>query len=419
MLDFCRGQVDTACCVNGGINAGFGNKGIKDSKEHQLHVRELDAQQPSARSNRRGGDKHMPSLRRRQYKSGNFVWVVDYRINGKGRSYVLGDVDKLMAQRLYHEFCAKLLQSKGEAESHVPLATTRQHLAEVRVEEENLRRVSIVKHIPELEREYMAYSRANKAENTCEIIQIAFWKFREFADDILLTEVDFQLIERFKAWRLKSVNGTTLNISLRALRAGFEFAVKLGWLDKNPFKGVKQVHVPEPDYAVYLDEDEVKQLLAVVPDPEFQRLLRFYLLTGCRRTEAVMIDWHDVDLDKRTIVIRGINTKTRRNRVLQMSDKLHALLMKQEPKKQGRVFPRWQAGSVTVMFRRYVSACNFGRKISVHSLRHTTVVGLLTAGVDLYTIARILGHSSTKVTELTYAHVSPAHKMDAMNKLPY
>jgi integrase len=265
----------------------------------------------------------------------------------------------------------------------------------------------------------MAYSRANKAVNTCEIIQNAFWKFREFADDIFLDEVSFQLIEGYKAWQLKSVNGTTLNMNLRALKAGFEYAVKVDWIQKNPFKGVKQVHVPEPDYAVYLDEDEVKRLLAAIPDIEFRRLIRFFLLTGCRRTEGVNVDWRDINLDKRTLVIRASYTKTKRNRVLQIGEKLHALLVEQQPKKQGKVFPRWTAGSVTAMFGRYVKACGFDRKITVHSLRHTATVGFLMAGVDMFTVSKILGHTSIRVTETVYAHIPAEHKREAMDKLPF
>jgi len=361
----------------------------------------------------------MPSLRKRKYRSGNYVWVIDYRINGKASTYALGDCDKPTAQRLYHEFCAKLPPSDGESTPEMPMAGSHKLRTGVPVEPPQASRETKRQRIPDLEQEYMAYSRANKAENTCEIIQIAFWKFREFADDIPLEDVSFQLIEGFKAWRLKSVNGTTLNMSLRALKAGFEYAVRFGWLQKNPFKGVKQVHVPEPDYPVYLNEDEVKQLLAAISDPEFRRLIRFYLLTGCRRTEAAKIEWRDVDLGKRTIIIRGSNTKTKRNRVLQIGDKLYDLLVEQGPQKDGRVFPRWQAGSVTVMFGRYVKACGFGRKITVHSMRHTATVHFLMAGVDLFTISRILGHTSVKVTETVYAHIPAEHKREAMDKLPF
>ncbi len=361
----------------------------------------------------------MPSLRKRKLKSGNYVWVIDYRIDGKAKVHSLGDLDKQTAQRLYHEFCGKLLGSDGETPPQTTEVDRRTTRERVMSDELKPRRESKQQRIPDLEREYMAYSRANKAYNTCEIIQVAFWKFREFADDIPLDDVTFQMIEQFKAWLLRKVNGTTLNINLRALKAGFEYAVMLGWIEKNPFKGVKQVHVPEPDYPVYLDEDEVKQLFAAIPDPEFRRLIRFYLLTGCRRTEAMQIDWRDVDLEKRTIVIRASTTKTKKNRVLQIGDKLHDLLVEQGPKKQGKLFPRWKTGSVTAMFRRYVRVCGFNRKITVHSLRHTATVHFLMAGVDMFTISRILGHTSVKVTETVYAHIPAEHKREAMDKLPF
>jgi integrase len=170
---------------------------------------------------------------------------------------------------------------------------------------------------------------------------------------------------------------------------------------------------------VYLDEDEVKQLLAVVPDVESRRLIRFYLLTGCRRTEAVMIDWRDVDLVKGTIVIRACTTKTKRNRVLQIGDKLRDLLVEQGPKKNGKVFPKWVAGSVTHMFGISVKRCGFGRKINVHSLRHIATVHLQMAGVDMFTVSRILDHTSEKVTETVYAHIPVEHKREAMDKLPF
>ena len=131
------------------------------------------------------------------------------------------------------------------------------------------------------------------------------------------------------------------------------------------------------------------------------------------------IDWRDVNLERRTVVIRSSYTKTKQNRVLQIGDKLLDLLVEQEPKKQGKVFPRWTAGSVTATFGKYVKACAFDRKITVHSLRHTATVGFLMAGVDMFTVSKILGHSSIRVTETVYAHIPVEHKREAMDKLPF
>lgn len=347
------------------------------------------------------------------------MWVIEYRLDGKTRTYSLGDVDKTTAQKLYYEFCAKLLDADSGQGPPNPVnqrdktVQPQREVIRSRLQELSMHR------IPDLEREYMAYSRANKAENTCEIIQLAFWKFREFAHDILLENVNYQIAEGFKAWLLNRVNGTTANMNFRALKAGFEYAVKIEWLAKNPFRGVKPVFVPEPDYPVYLDEDEVKQLMSVIPDPEFRRLIRFFLLTGCRRTEVSLIDWRDVNLEHRTIVIRAGNTKTKKNRVLQIGDKLHDLLVEHGPQKFGRLFPKWTANSVTVLFRKYVKQCTFGRKITVHSLRHTATVHFLLAGIDMFTVSRILGHTSVRTTETVYAHVPADHKREAMDKLPF
>jgi integrase len=366
----------------------------------------------------------MPSLRKRVYASGRKAWAIDYRVAGKAKVFTIGDVDKNTAKKIFREFCAKLTVEPMDKPPK-KIATPREPKSRnVSGEAEPMDNHHMDAHqkvytIPDLEREYMDYSRANKAENTCAIIQLAFWKLREFMHDIPLEEVTYQQIERFKAWRLLSVNGTTTNISLRALKAGFEYAVKIGWMEKNPFKGMKYVRVPEKNYPVYLSEEEVKILLEIIPDEEFRRLIRFYLLTGCRRTEAVMIDWRDISLDNETIVIRSTNTKTGKNRVLQIGSKLRILLLEQGPQESGLLFPKWTAGSVTAIFGKYVKRAGFGRKISVHSLRHTATVHFLMAGVPMITVSKILGHTSITVTETVYAHIPTAKKKEAMDMLPY
>ena len=361
----------------------------------------------------------MASLRQKRYNSGNYAWVIDYRVEGKAKTYSLGSVDRQTAQRLYHEFCVKLMDVEP---GHVPDKPVdikgEKRRKEVRDHKAKLNEFSKLR-IPDLEREFMAFSRANKAENTCEIIQQGFWKFREYANDIPLENVNYQLAEGYKSWLLKRLNGTTTNMYLRSVKAGFEYALKLEWLEKNPFRGVKPVNIPEPEYAVYLNEEEVAQLFSVIPDVEFRRLIRFFLLTGCRRTEVALIDWRDIDMDMRTIILRASNTKTKRNRVLEIGDKLYALLQEQGPQKSGRLFPKWQAGSITVIFRKYVKLCGFGRKISVHSLRHTATVYFLKAGIDMFTISRILGHTSVRTTETVYAHIPTGRKREAMDKLPF
>ena len=148
-------------------------------------------------------------------------------------------------------------------------------------------------------------------------------------------------------------------------------------------------------------------------------MIRFYLLTGCRRTEATSIDWRDINLETGKIVIRSSYTKTGKNRVLDMGRKIRELLEEQGPKESGLVFPTWKAGSVTAIFKKFVLKAGIKRKITVHSLRHTATSHLLMAGVPMVTASKILGHTSVAITETVYAHIPSGKKREAMDSLPY
>jgi integrase len=55
--------------------------------------------------------------------------------------------------------------------------------------------------------------------------------------------------------------------------------------------------------------------------------------------------------------------------------------------------------------------------VRFQDLRHTTASLLIMEGVDLKTVAEILGHSSIKITADTYGHIAEEHKLGALNKL--
>src|SRR5205814_9307039 len=58
------------------------------------------------------------------------------------------------------------------------------------------------------------------------------------------------------------------------------------------------------------------------------------------------------------------------------------------------------------------------RRFRLHDTRHTTATLLLSAGVDLYAVARILRHTDPKVTFETYAHLVPGYLHAQIDRLP-
>lgn len=66
--------------------------------------------------------------------------------------------------------------------------------------------------------------------------------------------------------------------------------------------------------------------------------------------------------------------------------------------------------------RRIAKKAGITKEISMHTARHTFAVALLSAGVDIYTVSRLLGHSTVAVTE-TYADIIDQQRTSAMDKL--
>ena len=66
-------------------------------------------------------------------------------------------------------------------------------------------------------------------------------------------------------------------------------------------------------------------------------------------------------------------------------------------------------GHISAAYVRRIRAAKL-RYVSLKNLRHTHACLMLDAGVDLYTVSRRLGHSTTAVTELHY--VDPSQKAD-------
>jgi len=350
----------------------------------------------------------MSALRKRFKKDGSYVWVVDFRHPITGRKII-------RSTKTSDERTAKLIAKSLEVE------LARAHFG--------LGEFDRKKPIP-LETfmgEYVKYSKTNKSESTAEMDETALKLLIKVTGNVTLPSISPKTIELWKAESLKTLSETSVNIYQRALKAAFNVAKKWGYISENPFISVKLVKPTGDLRPKFLSEEDIDKLFSVVKDKSFRDLLKFYLYTGCRRNEVLWLEWEDIDLEGRVIHIHnkpGFKTKTGASRVIPISDKLMEVIEGMEGERSGWVFKSPRTGgpyfedAVGRRLKRYVKKAGLDPSLSLHNLRHTFASHLVQKGVSLYIVAKLMGHSSTRVTEI-YSHLVPNELTSVVNLLDF
>jgi len=160
-----------------------------------------------------------------------------------------------------------------------------------------------------------------------------------------------------------------------------------------------------------LSREEVKRVLAAPMNEKHRVILSLIYGCGLRRSEAIMLEPQDIDRDRMLLSVR--QAKGFKDRIVPISPKLVELVdsyLKRyrpvlylfEGQRQG---DRYSAASVEKIFRVACTKAGIRKKITLHGLRHSYATHLLEAGTDLRYIQELLGHRSSKTTEI-YTHVT-------------
>lgn len=205
-------------------------------------------------------------------------------------------------------------------------------------------------------------------------------------------------------------------------------AVADGLIAANPVRAVKAPrggHKPK----VVPDRQQVLALIQAAPDARTRALVGVLAYTGCRISEALGIEWSDVN-DER-IVLRGKGGKSRAVPVTaSLAEILKEWRKEQATERLAAIWwdtehdyvlssdcgTHWDAHNARKRFRPLAEGVvsDDPQKarpaicpgVTPHSLRHATATLLLEEGVPMKVVAELLGHSSTRITEDTYSHVT-------------
>lgn len=180
----------------------------------------------------------------------------------------------------------------------------------------------------------------------------------------------------------------------------------------------RPVRLPNSAYRTreHLTESEVAKLLkALALNRHGQRDALIGLLIyrhGLRVSEACDLRWDDIDLPRRTIIIRRLKRSTDSTHYLDRDEikALRRLQREQQPKasylfinERGQPFGRM---GIARMIERAGEAAKLPFPVHVHMLRHSTGYALANKGIDTRRLQHFLGHASITNT-VRYTAMSP------------
>jgi site-specific recombinase XerD len=260
--------------------------------------------------------------------------------------------------------------------------------------------------------------------STMELYRLAVNLFTDVCGDRVIDQYTVSDVERFKNAQIeRKVSKVSVNIWLRGVKSVFGFALKHEWIAKSPFQRSLEFSIPQQT-PTYVAKDDFQKLLGKVKDPMLRDLFMFAALTGLRLSEILNLKWDKVDFDKRQITIANtetFTTKTGRMRTIPMHDLVFNLLSARKGNTEGYVFCKRGGfpllkNYVSKKFKNAVRDAELLESLHFHSLRHTCASWLVGAGVSLYVVQNILGHTNISTTQI-YCHLSQNTLHESVNRV--
>lgn len=175
---------------------------------------------------------------------------------------------------------------------------------------------------------------------------------------------------------------------------------------------VELIHRPRREKTLpnVLSKEEVKKILGAPYNLKHRAMLAMIYSCGLRRGELLNLTKHDIDSKRMIVIIRM--AKGKKDRIVPLSPKILVLLreyyMSYQPKQflfEGQNGGKYSDKSLENVFKQSLHKARINKPATMHWLRHSFATHLLESGTDLRYIQELLGHRSSKTTEI-YTHVS-------------
>ncbi|MCL4385528.1 MAG: tyrosine-type recombinase/integrase, partial [Cyanobacteria bacterium] len=219
-----------------------------------------------------------------------------------------------------------------------------------------------------------------------------------------------------------SYTSSSVANKINILHHFFRFLHNSGYIKVNPAILIrpprKRVKIPK-----VFNDIELEKFLSATEHNIYTKFKKYSLrdkliftmfaYTGLRRTELINLNWNDINLGNKYLIVR--KSKNKNQRIIPLHDKVLELLDKylseRLPLKNNALFigntcQRIHHNSLKNLFDRYIKITGLsGKGYTIHTLRHTFATRLLSKDVSLVNIKNLMGHKSLESTQI-YLHVT-------------
>lgn len=308
---------------------------------------------------------------------------------------------------------------------------------------------SLIKHRLKFEREYFQSSETPEKANQAESVDacfILFMRERQFerirAVNVIchikpllrhcfgktISEVTADDVRRIQDEISVGRKNSTVNAIMQTTEAFLKWCADKGYCENIKFpKRKKKIY----EHFVPPTVQELDLIIRHAA-PHIARVALIASQCGARvgQCELLKLAWEDVDLNSRTIKIHG--SKKNMNcpwRLVPLNETMVEMFRKWRAEDEATLkdftpqhtivhFRGEPVRFINVAWKQALRRAGITRRIRPYDLRHAFATELIAAGVDVGTVAQLMGHSSPVMTLTHYQHVLDSQKRQAIDALP-
>lgn len=263
------------------------------------------------------------------------------------------------------------------------------------------------------------YLETKGSDNQWRDLTIRFFKKCFGGKDYKLKEVTNDLLRQFREYMVANYASSTANATMARFKMIIRMGIADGLVVPNALSGIDPIKIPQ-ETVTYLTVEELKALKEVKwANETTKRMFFFSCFTGLRFSDIKKLKWSEITEDYHLkFAQKKTQSKNGQYTFLPLSSQAVELLGERQ-NGECLVFPN-SVNNMTAntMLHNVAKKCGIEKYVHFHMARHTLGVTLLSKGVEIYTVSKLLGHASVSTTERFYANLTDKKKEEGINQFP-